>query len=386
MVYVIIPAAGAGLRMGGTVKKQYRNLHGRPILAWTVDLFSKHPAVAGVVVAAPPGEEEQVRSLLNQHISTDNVQVVAGGHDRQASVYSALQIVPPECQVVLVHDGVRPLVSSQVINEVIDAADKGAVSTARPMQDTVKVCENGRVVETLDRSKIWSIQTPQGFPRKLLVKAHTQATSERATDDCTLVERLGAPVQIVVGNAENIKITTPADLVYAESLLAQSVESKESFPGVGLGYDAHRLVAGRRLVLGGVEIPYTSGLLGHSDADVLLHAIMEAIIGAAGLGDIGQHFPDTSPDYAGASSLALLGEVQSKLSRVGLQTKGVDAIVIAEQPRISPHIPAMRRAIAKALGLALECVNIKATTNEQMGFIGRQEGIAAQAVATVCRA
>ncbi len=384
MVYAIIPAAGAGTRMGAGMRKQYMLLARKPVLTRTVAIFTEHPAVDGVVVAAPPGEEEYVAALLQQNECGSRVRVVAGGPDRQASVRAALQAVPEECAVVLVHDAVRPLVSAEVVAAVLAAARAGAVSAAMPVQETVKRCAGDMVVETLDRTQLWAMQTPQGFPRDLLAAAHAQAGEARATDDCALVERMGAPVRVVPGNAENIKITTPADLAIAERLLARRDEAG-AFPGVGFGYDVHRLVPGRRLYLGGVEIPHETGLLGHSDADVLLHAIMDALLGAAGLGDIGRHFPDNDPAYGGISSVELLAQVKARLSAAGLRAAGVDATVIAERPRLAPHVPAMQAIIGATLGLATGAINIKATTNERLGFVGREEGIAAEAVARVER-
>lgn len=382
--YVIIPAAGQGKRMGGRHAKQYLELRGVPILVWTVRAFQAHPQVAGLVVAVPPGDEARVAALLTQHGCATGVQVVAGGSDRQASVAAALSALPADCDVVLVHDAARPLVSRDVIDRVIAAAGNGPVTAAVPVHETIKRVNGDLVEETLDRSTLWSIQTPQGFPRALLDAAHQAAGTERATDDCVLVERLGVNVRVVPGAPENIKITTPADLPVAALWLEEKCKTaKPSCPGIGLGYDVHRLVAGRALVLGGVPIAYEYGLLGHSDADVLLHAVMDALLGAAGLGDIGQHFPDHDPAYAGISSLLLLQRVADLLAVRNLRPCGVDVVLIAQKPRIAPYTQAMRANIAGVLQLPVEAVNVKATTNEKLGFVGREEGIAAQAVARV---
>jgi 2-C-methyl-D-erythritol 4-phosphate cytidylyltransferase/2-C-methyl-D-erythritol 2,4-cyclodiphosphate synthase len=382
--YVIIPAAGQGRRMGGPIAKQFLPVHGTPLLVWTVRAFAEHPAIDGIVIAVAPDTVEHVRALLHDSRYAEKVRLVVGGDERQASVANAVRALPASCDVVLVHDAVRPCVSAELIGRVADAAKQGCATAALPMQETVKVVEAGVVKQTLDRSRLWSVQTPQGFPRAVLAQAHeTMSKNLSFTDDCSLVEALGHPVRIVQGDPRNLKVTTPADLPIVELYLASKTASSR-FPGVGMGYDVHRLVEGRPLVLGGVTIPYQWGLLGHSDADVLLHAVMDALLGAAGLGDIGQHFPDTDPDYAGAVSMDLLHKVDELLRRRGLQPDGVDAVLTAERPKIAPYIPQMRANMAKALQLPLEAVNVKATTSEGMGFVGRCEGMAAQAVARVC--
>lgn len=381
-IHAIIPAAGQGRRMGAPHPKQYLKVRGKPLLVWTVQALTAHPRVAGGVVVVPAGDESLVQSLFQKYGCHGQMQVVAGGLDRRASVAAGLDALPNDCDVVLVHDGARPLVSPEVIERVADAARSGAVTAALPVHETVKSVEDGVVLQTIDRSQLWSIQTPQGFPRELLARAHALPDDGEATDDCALVERLGETVRVVMGAPENMKVTTPADLPLAELWLAQK-EVGPSCPGMGLGYDVHRLVSGRPLVLGGVEIPYEYGLLGHSDADVLAHACMDALLGAAGLGDIGQHFPDHDPLYARVSSLVLLRQVIVKLDHLDLRVGGIDAVVVAEKPRLAEHIPAMRTRLAEAMGVTAACVNVKATTNERLGYLGRQEAIAAQAVAWV---
>jgi len=335
------------------------------------------------VLVVPAGDEVFVQSLLKEHHVRGHIRVVAGGENRRASVAAGLTALPDDCDIVLVHDGARPLVSSKVIERVADAARSGAVTAAWPIHETVKRVIEEAVVQTVDRSQLWSVQTPQGFPRELLTRAHAASDGEEATDDCTLVEQLGETVRVVLGAPENIKITTPADLRFAERWLAanEPVADDVECPRMGIGYDVHRLMPERPLILGGVEIPYELGLLGHSDADVLTHACIDALLGAAGWGDIGQHFPDNDPLYAGASSIGLLRQVVSGLSQRHLRVGGVDAVVVAEKPRLAEHIPLMRARLAEAMDIPSARVNIKATTNEGLGFPGRQEGIAAQAVA-----
>jgi 2-C-methyl-D-erythritol 4-phosphate cytidylyltransferase/2-C-methyl-D-erythritol 2,4-cyclodiphosphate synthase len=383
--YVIIPAAGQGRRMGGPIAKQFLPIHDIPLLVWTVRAFTTHPDISGIVVAVAPDTVEHVRALLTHYQCMERVRLVIGGDNRQTSVANAVQVLPVECDVVLVHDAARPVVSAELISRVAAAAVHGCVSAAVPMQETVKVVDGDTVQRTLDRSQLWSIQTPQGFPRSVLAQAHqTMGNGQLFTDDCALAEALGHTVRIVQGDPQNLKVTTPADLPIVELFLAPQ-EEPPTFPGVGMGYDVHRLVEGRALVLGGVTIPYQYGLLGHSDADVLLHAVMDALLGAAGLGDIGHHFPDSKPEYAGASSLVLLLQVYKLLSERCLQPCGVDVVLIAEKPKIAPYVQQMRVNIATALSLPPSAVNVKATTNEAMGFVGRKEGMAAQAVARVRR-
>ncbi|NLN19071.1 MAG: 2-C-methyl-D-erythritol 4-phosphate cytidylyltransferase [Firmicutes bacterium] len=386
--YAIMPAAGHGRRMGAVQPKQYLEICGKPILIWTVQALISHPHIAGMVLVVPAGDEVFVQSLLKEHQIRGHIRVVAGGLTRQASVAAGLSALPDDCDVVLVHDGARPLVSSEVIERVAKAARFGAVTAAWPIHETVKRVVDAVVVQTVDRSQLWSVQTPQGFPRDLLERAHAAGgDGEEATDDCALVERLGETVRVVLGAPENIKITTPADLSFlkrwlsAEETTPSESDIENECPRMGIGYDVHRLTPERPLILGGVEIPFELGLLGHSDADVLTHACIDALLGAAGWGDIGQHFPDNDPLYAGASSLGLLRQVVSKLHQRHLYIGGVDAIVIAEKPRLAKYIPMMRARLAEAMDVPSAKVNVKATTNEGLGFLGRQEGIAAQAVA-----
>ncbi|HTN53910.1 MAG TPA: 2-C-methyl-D-erythritol 2,4-cyclodiphosphate synthase, partial [Anaeromyxobacter sp.] len=285
--------------------------------------------------------------------------------------------------VVLVHDAARPFASAGLAARVAAAAARdGAALAALPVTDTVKRAGPGeapRVAETLDRRALWLAQTPQGFRRELLLRAFEAAGAEASavTDECALVERLGAPVTLVPGEAGNFKITGPDDLARAQALVEAPV-------AMGVGYDTHRFAAGRRLVLGGVEFE-GDGLLGHSDADVCAHAIGDAILGAAGLGDLGRHFPDTDPRWKGASSLALLREIAGKAAARGWRVGNCDVTLAARRPKIAPRAEEMRARLAEALGISPGQVNVKATTGEGMGFVGREEGIAAHAVALLVR-
>jgi len=381
-VGVIVPAAGRGERLRGELPKSLAPLDGRPLVQYALETLAGVDEVQTIVVVAPADYLESVRELTVRARLEKIAAVVPGGADRQASVALGLAVLPPAVQLVLVHDGARPCVSASLIRAVAAAAARdGAATAAVPVEETIKAGRDGWVARTLDRSELYRIQTPQGFHRALLARAHRDAerTGFHGTDDAALVERLGHPVRLVPGESSNLKVTVPADLEVAEALLRR--------PGpplrVGLGFDTHRFVDGRPLILGGVEIPHPRGLAGWSDADVVLHAIMDALLGAAGCADIGHQFPPGDPAYAGARSLDLLARVRALLTEHRWRAAQVDAVVMAEAPRLAPYIGAMRDAIAGVLSLPSDAVNVKATTLEGMGALGREEGIAAQAVATL---
>lgn len=384
-VGAVVPAAGRGERFGSDVPKALISLHGRPLLQYALEVLQAVDEVESIAVAAPPGATETVRRLADTARLTKVAAVVPGGADRQASVARALAALPPGPGVVLIHDGVRPFLPASLVRDVVAAAvrDGGAVA-AVPVDETIKRGHEGWVAETLDRSRLFRIQTPQAFRREILEEAHRAAAREgfRGTDDAALVERLGHQVRLVQGTATNLKVTLPEDLALAEAWVRPTA-APAAVPRVGIGFDAHRFASGRPLILGGVEIPAPRGLGGHSDADVVVHAIMDALLGAAGCGDIGQHFPPHDAAYARANSLGLLSRVRDLIAARGWRAAHVDVTVLAESPLLAPHIPAMRAAIAGVLGLGDEGVNVKATTLEGMGAIGREEGIAAQAVATL---
>ena len=418
----IVAAAGSGTRMGAVVRKQYLDLGGMPIVARSMAALASSGAVGQIVAAVPPGDEEEFeRDIVNRYSLSSLCEhgciVVAGGASRQASVARALAAVSGEYEIVVVHDAARPLAGTAEVWAAVEAARQwGAATCAVTPSDTVKSVTAWRdagdalvVAETLDRSELRMIQTPQAFKLSVLREAHELSGDFVATDDCALVERLGLPVAVVPGSLRNIKITTPLDLAVAEALLASESESEsESESGAsvamgeaemsrtramgglgpplmrpGQGFDIHRLVPGRRLVLGGIDIPFDHGLLGHSDADVLTHAVIDAMLGAAGLGDIGQHYPDTDPAYAGASSMVLLERAVGMLQAAGYLVSSVDSVVIAERPRIGPFVPQMRESLARAMKVGPGCVNIKGKTTEGLGPMGTGEAIAALAVAMV---
>jgi 2-C-methyl-D-erythritol 4-phosphate cytidylyltransferase/2-C-methyl-D-erythritol 2,4-cyclodiphosphate synthase len=383
-----VPAAGHGERLGAGVAKALVRVAGRPLVQHVLAALEEIDEIEAVAVAVPADAADLVRALCREAGLGKVAAVVPGGADRQASVAAALAALPPGPDLVLVHDAARPVLSRRLVVDVLSAAAAhGSATAAVPLSETVKRGEDGWVRETVERRGLHRIQTPQAFRRATLDDAHRRAVHDgfRGTDDAVLVERLGVPVRLVPGDPWNIKVTVPEDVAVAEALLGRGdgTASAPRVPRVGIGFDAHRFAAGRPLVLGGVRIDHPRGLAGHSDADVIVHAVMDALLGAAGCGDIGQHFPPTDPAYAGADSLALLRRVGEMIGRRGWRAGHVDVIVMAEAPRLAPHIAAMRAAMAAALGLDPESVNVKATTLEGMGALGREEGIAAQAVAGV---
>lgn len=379
----IVVAAGRSSRMGDGPKKQYRLLAGRPVLSRTLEVFEHAPAVDGVVLVVAPGEEEWCRrEIVSRFGFTKVTAVAAGGEARRDSVWAGLQVVG-SCALVLVHDGVRPFVTAEQVAAVAEAArEHGAATLAVPPKDTVKMSVSpGGSVSTLPREHLWLVQTPQAFRRDVLVEAHRRAREQGlvGTDDTSLAEAAGYRVRMVPGAYTNVKITTPEDLAFAEALLGGGPVL------VGFGYDVHRLVDDRKLILGGVEVPYHQGLSGHSDADVLVHAVMDALLGAAGAGDIGRWFPDDDPAYRGISSLDLLVRVAVFLRERGLEAANLDAVLVAQAPRLSPFIPQMQDNMARVLGVSPEVVNVKATTTEGLGFTGSGAGIAAYAVTALRR-
>ena len=396
MVHAVIVAAGRGTRMGLSVNKVFAHVGGMTVLERTVRAFAAHAHVdGGIVVVATPGEEAQVRTLLSDAGLLSRVKAIAtGGADRQASVLSGLRALETREGVVLIHDGARPFVSDALIDRCIQSArDCGSGVAAVPLKDTIKEIDaQGFAVRTPPREQLRAVQTPQAFSLPLILSAHEQAepSGRRATDDAALVECFGQKVALVEGEVENIKLTTPEDLYLGEQIVQkQEGKKKEDRPmrmRIGHGYDVHRLVEGRALILCGVTVPHTLGLLGHSDADVATHALMDALLGAAALGDIGRHFPDTDPAYEGADSLGLLDQVMALLASRGYAVGNVDVTIIAQRPKLKDFIPRMRENLAQRLHVDEDCVNVKATTTEKLGFEGEQLGISAHAVACIVKA
>ena len=313
------------------------------------------------------------------------VDVVAGGAERQDSVACGLRAIPQEADVIAIHDGARAYITPEDINAVVlTAAERGAAVLGTPVTDTIKRVQGDQVVETLDRSTLRAVQTPQAFRRDVIFRAHRAARESGylGTDDTALVERLGEAITIVPGRADNIKITSPEDLDMGLHILEKRGDVTPTLR-IGQGYDAHQLIEDRPLILGGVHIPHEKGLLGHSDADVLTHVVIDALLGTLGAGDIGQLFPDTDAAYKNISSLTLLERVAHVLKKSHAQVLNVDATVMAQRPKLSPYIAQMRENMARALEVPVDLISVKATTTEHLGFVGREKGMAAQAVALV---
>ena len=384
--YTIMLAGGSGSRMGADCNKVFLPLAGEPMLCRSICAF--RGLVKGIVLVAQPEEITVCKTLMTSVGLSDTVcAYVSGGSDRQGSVHNGLAALPADCDKVLVHDAARALVTPEVILRVMNSVERyGTGVAAIRVVDTIKLVDTQEcVAETPDRGCLRAVQTPQGFTVELLRKAHQQAEAEgfRGTDDASLVERMGVPVHLTAGSEENFKLTTPQDMIRAEALLKTPQQPPLPTLRVGQGYDVHRLVTGRKLILCGVEVPHTLGLLGHSDADVALHALMDAMLGAMALGDIGKHFPDTDAAYAGADSMKLLEHVVALLHAHHARVTNADVTIVAQKPKLLPYIPQMRSNVACVLGLDEARVNIKATTTEKLGFEGAQEGISAQAVCMV---
>jgi 2-C-methyl-D-erythritol 4-phosphate cytidylyltransferase/2-C-methyl-D-erythritol 2,4-cyclodiphosphate synthase len=381
-VTAIIAAGGRGQRLGGASPKQLLALDGRTLLERSVEPFLAHPSIDEVVVAVPPEVARDPPRYLRG--AAKPLRMVVGGARRQDSVSNAFAAAAAASDLFLIHDAARPFVSADLIGRIIEAtAAHGAAIAAIAASDTVKRVRPrdpasaalGYVVqETLDRESIFLAQTPQGFRRDVLAAAVALGQSGvEATDEAALAERAGYAVHVVVGEASNVKITTAEDLDAAR---------RSTMPGrAGLGCDLHRLVSGRPLILGGVTIPSERGALGHSDADVVCHAVTDAILGAAALGDIGLHFPDSDPRWKDARSLDMLRQTVSMAAESGFEIGNVDVTVMLESPKLRGHIDQIRGSLAAVLGIEAERISVKAKTNEGLDAIGRGEAIAAQAVA-----
>lgn len=362
----IVVAAGRGERAGGSGPKQFAMLGGRPMLAWSIAALAAHPAIGAIVVVLPEGMAFPLPA---------GVIAVTGGATRRQSVANGLAAAPAATRV-LVHDAARPFVPSAVIDRLLAALERhdGAVPVL-PVADTLVSDDDGRLGAVAPREALRRVQTPQAFRRAALADAHARWSGE-ASDDSQMVRATGGSVALVEGDAMLEKITWPADFALAEARLAGETR-------VASGYDVHRLEDGEAMWLGGVHIPHHQGLSGHSDADVALHAITDAVLGTIAAGDIGQHFPPSDPQWRGAESGQFLRHAVSLLSARGGVVTFVDLTIICEAPKIGPHRAAIRARVAELCGVSEDRVSVKATTTERLGFTGRGEGIAAQAVATV---
>ena len=390
-VVAIIAAGGQGRRFGAATPKQLVAVGGRTLLQRSVDAFARCDRVREIIVAAPPEAGGEFTAGLDS--GGKPLRSVTGGARRQDSVANAFDAVPARADIVVVHDAARPFVSDRLIAGTIDAAvESGAAIAATPARDTVKRvrCEGSArsvVAETIPRDEVFLAQTPQAFRREVLADAvRLGRAGVEATDEAMLAERAGHAVRIVESDEANIKVTTPRDLEIAEALLATPAAfglRPSALVRVGLGYDLHRLVEGRRLILGGVRIPFDRGPQGHSDGDVICHALTDAVLGAIAAGDIGRHFPDSDPRWKDADSIFMLQAAVEMARDRRLAVAGADLVVILERPKLAPYVPEIVKTLAASLGVEADRVSVKAKTNEGMDAIGRGEAVAAHAVAVV---
>lgn len=385
-IAVIIVAAGRGRRFGGEVPKQYMTLGGMPVLRLTMQAFADHPRIAMI---QPVIDMDDVQRFSQTTSGIDCLPPVAGGATRQASVHAGLKALAPHApDIVLIHDAARPNVDGDLIERVIDAlADAPGAIPALAVVDTLKRADDaGRIETTVPRDGLWRAQTPQGFRYADIAAAHAELAGRELTDDAALLEAVGKSVKVVAGDDGNIKVTTPDDIRRLEEIMQTSGTANPLPPvRIGTGFDVHRLGPGDGVILCGITVPSDLALIGHSDADVALHAITDAILGAIANGDIGSHFPPTEPQWQGASSDKFLIHACKLMTEAGYALGNIDLTVICEKPKVGPHRAAMRESTAKICGVDISQVSVKATTTEQLGFTGRGEGIAAQAAVTLIR-
>ncbi|NVJ68884.1 MAG: bifunctional 2-C-methyl-D-erythritol 4-phosphate cytidylyltransferase/2-C-methyl-D-erythritol 2,4-cyclodiphosphate synthase [Alphaproteobacteria bacterium] len=378
-VSIIIVAAGRGSRAGEGLPKQYRTLCGKMVLRRTIESFLKIDPTFQILCVIHPDDVELYETATE---GLDLAGYVFGGATRQESVRNGLAgIEHLKPAHVLVHDAARPFVTKQVVDGVLNRLKKGALGVvpALPVTDTLKHAHNGIIDRTVERTDLYAVQTPQGFPFVALLKAHESVIGQELTDDGAVIEASGGKVEISIGSTANFKLTTSDDFTKAENQIMMTLGDVRT----GSGYDVHRFEDGESLWLCGIEIPFTKSLKGHSDADVGLHALTDAILAAIADGDIGTHFPPSDPRWRGASSDIFLSHARDRVLEKGGQINHITVCLICERPKIGPHMDAMRKRIAELLDLELDRVSVQATTTEQLGFTGREEGIAAQATATV---
>ena len=380
--YVILLAAGSGTRMNSEKNKIFLQIERKSVLERSLEAFLPHADEIMLMIRGV--DQEEIGHLLDEVFPDAPVRTAEGGNTRQESVLNGLRALRCEDDdIILVHDCARCLVSSDIIRRVVKTCrHNGAAVPGIPAVNTIKVCRENKVVFTPDRKELFEIQTPQGIRAGLLRLAFEKALEDQftGTDDASLLEHCGIPVTIVDGERQNIKITMKEDIGIAEMYLNHNQP-----PRIGMGYDVHAFAENRRLILCGVEIPYEKGLLGHSDADVALHALMDAMLGAASMGDIGKHFPDTDPQYSGADSMLLLKKTAALLAAEGYTLLNADITIVAQQPKLMNYMDRMKSNVAEAVGVRPDQISVKATTTEHLGFEGRKEGISSYAVCMIGR-
>jgi 2-C-methyl-D-erythritol 4-phosphate cytidylyltransferase/2-C-methyl-D-erythritol 2,4-cyclodiphosphate synthase len=384
----LIVAAGSGLRIGGEIPKQFLHLGGKPLLRYCLETFASHPRISGICVVINPSYRPFYEAAV---AGLDMLPAVHGGTTRQESVrlgLEALEAMQPD--LVLIHDAARPFLDAATIDRTLDAlAEHSAALVSVPVVDTLKRAEGTFSGMTVDRKDLWRAQTPQGFHFRTILDAHRTMAShgQEMTDDAAVAEATGQRVVLVQGHEDNFKITNPADVIRAERILQDAMSATTDHQALeyrtGNGFDVHRLIAGDGVYLCGVKVPCEWRLEGHSDADVALHALTDAILGAISAKDIGAHFPPSDPQWRGAESWKFLDHANKLVHQRQGRITHCDVTIICEKPKVGPHRDAMVARIAEILGIELDRVSVKATTTEKLGFTGRGEGIAAQATATV---
>ena len=379
-VAALLLAGGRGTRAGGGIPKQYREIGGISVLRRAIDCFIDCPAVDLIRVVIHADDQELYRAAI---AGLDVLPPVIGGSERHLSAVNGLESLSDfETNIVLIHDAARPFADRGMIERVIAAlADAAGAIPALPVSDTLKrvASTDDLIEETVDRAGLWRAQTPQGFRFKAILKAHGKRDSDLPTDDAAVMEEAGMVVCVVDGDERNIKVTTEADFDRAEQIL----EKRQMQTRIGTGFDVHKLGPGDGVTLCGVTVPLEMSLIGHSDADVALHALTDALLGAVGCGDIGLHFPPSDPQWKGAASHIFVEAAAADIRKAGGSIVNVDVTIIGERPKVGPYREKMRTRVAEFLDIPLDRVNIKATTTERLGFTGRGEGLAAQAVASI---
>ena len=374
----LILAAGRGLRAGGGLPKQWRRLAGRTVADWTLSRFRDSPEIGPIVLVLAPADS----AAWAHHAGQPGLILAPGGADRAASVRAGLLALWGRgVDKVLIHDVARPCVTPALIASVVAALDDhDGAAPGVAVTDALWTGDGGRVTGIRDRAGLFAAQTPQGFRYEAIIAAHTAHDHDPAADDVAVARMAGMTVAILPGDPDNLKITGPGDFARAERILRGAMDIR-----LGNGFDVHRFGPGDHVALCGVEVPHDRGLQGHSDADVGMHAITDAIYGALARGDIGTHFPPSDPQWKGAASKLFLAHAGGLAAEAGYRIANIDCTLICERPKVAPHAGAMRAELARILGLGLDAVSVKATTSERLGFTGREEGIAALATATLVR-